>query len=236
MTDLLQLTDLTRSFGGIVAADHIDLALEPGELHCLIGPNGAGKSTVFKLIMGLLKPQAGSILLNGRDITRLQPYRRTRMGLSMKYQTTRIFSDLTVAQNLNVARSREAMDDDHMAWALGRLGLRDRGSIGASELSYGEQHWLEMCMVLGNRPQIVLMDEPTAGMTPDETHVTAAFLKDLNGRGVTIVAIEHDISFVREVARKVTVLHQGRIFRQGSLAEIESDPEVQRIYLGERHD
>ncbi len=230
----LELKDLTRSFGGIVAADHIDFALEEGELHCLIGPNGAGKSTVFKLIMGLVKPQAGSIVLKGRDITRTQPYQRAQMGLSMKYQTTRVFPNLTVAQNVTIAQ-RQRADGDHLVWALERLGLSERLGEATSALSYGEQHWLEMCMVLGNRPLVVLMDEPTAGMTPEETHATAEFLKELTARGLTVVVIEHDMSFVREIARKVTVLHQGRIFRQGSLAAIESDTEVQRIYLGEAH-
>ncbi len=230
---LLELQGLSRSFGGIVAADQIDLSLEAGELHCLIGPNGAGKSTVFKLIVGLIKPQSGKVLLNGRDITRIEPYRRARLGISMKYQTTRIFTNLSVGQNITIARSQEADEGDDLNWALQHLNLARRWSEPVSTLSYGEQHWLEMCMALGNQPSLVLMDEPTAGMTPDETSRTAGLLKELNGRGLAIVVIEHDMSFVREIARRVTVLHQGRIFRQGSIAEIESNREVQRIYLGE---
>ena len=232
---LLALEGLTRFFGGISAADHINLTLEPGELHCLIGPNGAGKSTVFKLVMGLLRPQSGHVLLDGRDITRLHPYQRARLGLSMKYQATRVFSNLSARQNVDIARSRRTANGDDLAWALDRLGLTGRLSACASELSYGQQHWLEMCMVLGNRPKLVLMDEPTAGMTPEETHVTADFLKDLNQRGMTIIVIEHDMGFVREIANRVTLLHQGRIFRQGTISEMERDPEVQRIYLGESH-
>lgn len=230
---LLELQGLSRSFGGIIAADHIDLALEAGELHCLIGPNGAGKSTVFKLIVGLIKPQSGRVLLKGRDITRIEPYRRARLGISMKYQTTRIFANLTVGQNVTIAHSREADNGDHLNWALQDLNLARRWDDPVSILTYGEQHWLEMCMALGNQPSVVLMDEPTAGMTPDETDRTASFLKELNARGLTIVVIEHDMSFVRDVSRRVTVLHQGEIFRQGSISEIESDREVQRIYLGE---
>ncbi|MFQ5774547.1 MAG: ABC transporter ATP-binding protein [Kiloniellaceae bacterium] len=233
---VLELQGLSRSYGGIVAADSIDLSLEASELHCLIGPNGAGKSTVFKLIVGLVKPQSGHILLNGRDITRVQPYQRARLGISMKYQTTRIFMNLTVGQNITIARSREAFDGDHLDWALTHLDLGRRWDDPVSTLSYGEQHWLEMCMALGNRPCLVLMDEPTAGMTPDETGKTARLLKQLNARGPTIVVIEHDMSFVREIAQRVTVLHQGKIFRQGSISEIETDRDVQRIYLGERHD
>lgn len=232
---ILELHGLTRRFGGIVAADNVELSLEPGELHCLIGPNGAGKSTLFKLIVGLLKPQTGQIVYQGRDITRMQAYQRARLGLSMKYQTTRIFPKLTVGQNITIARSRARPEGDHLDWALQRLGLGERWDTPAGTLSYGEQHWLEMCMVLGNSPDLVLMDEPTAGMTPEETHATAGFLRELNARGPAVVVIEHDMGFIRDVAGRVTVLHQGRIFRQGELTEIEHDPEVQRIYLGEGH-
>jgi len=233
---LLVLQDLTRFFGGISAANRINFSLEPAELHCLIGPNGAGKSTVFKLIMGLLRPQSGQVLFDGRAITRMQPYRRAGLGLSMKYQATRIFPNLSVEQNVHIARRRQAANDGDMAWALARLGLVEHMAAPASALSYGQQHWLEMCMVLGNCPRLVLMDEPTAGMTPEETRVTADFLGELNGRGMGIIVIEHDMNFVREIARQVTVLHQGRIFCQGTFEEIERDPHVQRIYLGESHD
>ena len=233
---LLVLQELTRFFGGISAANHIDFSLEPAELHCLIGPNGAGKSTVFKLVMGLLRPQSGQILFDGREITRMQPYRRAGLGLSMKYQATRIFPNLSVAQNIHIACSRQAEKDGDMAWALERLGLSEQMGAVASALSYGQQHWLEMCMVLGNCPRLVLMDEPTAGMTPEETHVTANFLRELNGRGMAVIVIEHDMNFVREIARHVTVLHQGRIFCQGTFGEIELNQHVQRIYLGESHD
>ena len=233
---LLVLKNLTRFFGGISAANDINFSLEAGELHCLIGPNGAGKSTVFKLVMGLLRPQSGQIVFDGHSITRMQPYRRAALGLSMKYQATRIFPNLSVEQNIRIARSSRRRNGDDMAWALDRLGLSQHRRAAASTLSYGQQHWLEMCMVLGNCPRLVLMDEPTAGMTPEETHVTADFLKELNGRGMGIVVIEHDMNFVREIARQVTVLHQGRIFRQGTLGDIEQDSQVQRIYLGESHD
>jgi branched-chain amino acid transport system ATP-binding protein len=234
--NLLVLDKLTRFFGGISAANNVDLSLAAGELHCLIGPNGAGKSTVFKLIMGLLAPQSGQVFFRDSAVTRLPPFQRVRLGLGMTYQSTRIFANLTVAQNIKVARHRGLGDGGDMAWALENLGLTRRLPDPATALSYGEQHWLEMCMALGGGPKVMLMDEPTAGMTPEETHRTADFVKDLNARGMTIMVIEHDMGFVREIARQVTVLHQGRIFRQGTLAEIESDPDVQRIYLGESHD
>lgn len=232
----LALAGVTRSFGGILAADHVDFTLSEAELHCLIGPNGAGKSTLFKLVMGLVKPQAGRILLGDIEITQQQPYERVRLGLAMKYQTTRVFAGLTVAQNITVAQRKRRTNGGLMSWALRHFGLDDRLEQPAGALSYGEQHWLEMCMVLGNDPRVVLMDEPTAGMTPEETAATADFLEQLNGRGVGVVVIEHDMGFVRMIARRVTVLHQGRIFRQATLPEIERDPEVQRIYLGEQHE
>jgi len=233
---VLVLEHLTRFFGGISAANDVNLSIEKGDLHCLIGPNGAGKSTIFKLIMGLVPVESGEIYLNGRAVSRLQPFRRVRLGLSMKYQATRIFPDLLISQNIAVARSRAVADDNDLQWALGWLGLADRIAAPASELSYGQRHWLEMCMVLGSCPQVVLMDEPTAGMTPEETRRTADFLRALNARGMTIVVIEHDMWFVREIAEQVTVLHQGRVFRQGTITAIERDPDVQHIYLGGGHD
>jgi branched-chain amino acid transport system ATP-binding protein len=230
---LLVLEGVRRSFGGIVAADGIDLTLAAGERRCLIGPNGAGKSTVFKLIMGLLRPDAGSIRFDGREITREEPFRRVQRGLSMKYQTTRIFPSLTVSQNISIARSRGDEATDIVAWGLDRLGLASLGSRPAGELSYGQQHWLEMCMVLGNRPRVVLMDEPTAGMTPEESRRTGTFVRELADRDIAAIVIEHDMGFVRDLEAPTIVLHQGKVFREGGMADIETDPEVQRIYLGE---
>jgi branched-chain amino acid transport system ATP-binding protein len=233
---LLALKGVRRSFGGIVAADGVDLTLDSGECHCLIGPNGAGKSTVFKLIMGLLRPDAGSIHFDGLEITYEQPFRRVQRGLSMKYQTTRIFPNLTVAQNMFIACRRTGDASDLASWGLEMLGLSAHGERRAGALSYGQQHWLEMCMALGNCPRAVLMDEPTAGMTPEEGRSTAAFIKELEGNHIAAIVIEHDMAFVRDLDVPTTVLHQGRVFRQGRMADIEADPEVQRIYLGEVHD
>lgn len=230
---LLVLEGVRHRFGGIVAADGIDLTLRGGERRCLIGPNGAGKTTVFKLIMGLIRPDSGSIRLDDREITREEPFRRVKLGLSMKYQTTRIFPSLTVAQNMSIAQSRAGDSADLVLWALDRLGLSGEAKRSAGELSYGQQHWLEMCMVLGNRPRIVLMDEPTAGMTPEESRRTGAFVRELANRDIATIVIEHDMSFVRDLDAPTTVLHQGRVFREGSMSEIEADPDVQRIYLGE---
>jgi branched-chain amino acid transport system ATP-binding protein len=232
---LLEIRGLERRYGGIRAVAGLDLDVEQGELRCLIGPNGAGKSTVFKLIMGLDRPDRGAIRFAGEEVTRLQPFARARRGLSMKYQTTRVYLALTVAQNITIACGRSAQDGGLVPFALDYFDLAATMGRPAHALTYGQQHWLEMALALGTRPRLLLMDEPTAGMTPEETRRTAAFLKDLKGRGLTVIVVEHDMAFVREVAERVSVLHQGALFREGSLGAIETDPEVRRVYLGERH-
>ncbi len=231
---LLEIRGLERNYGGIQAVDGLDLDVEAGELRCLIGPNGAGKSTVFKLIMGLDRPNRGAIRFAGTDVTRLQPFQRARRGLSMKYQTTRVFLRLSVAQNLAIACGRGGLDGSLVQWALDYFELPASVDRPANTLSYGEQHWLEMVLTLGTRPKLLLMDEPTAGMTPEETMRTAAFVQELKGRGLTLIVVAHDMAFVREIAERVTVLHQGALFREGPLSAIEADAEVRRIYLGER--
>lgn len=233
---ILTTRDLSKSFGGIHAVRHVDLALDEGELRCLIGPNGAGKSTVFKLIMGLEKPSAGRIRFDDRDITRLHPFQRVRRGLSMKYQTTRVFQGLRVRQNVDIARSARRRDGDLLDWSLAYFGLEAKLDEPVRELTYAEQHWLEMSLILGNAPRLVLMDEPTGGMTPEESHRTADYVQALHGKGLTVLVVAHDMGFVREIARIVTVMHEGAILRQGSFSEIEHDPEVQRVYLGETHE
>jgi ABC-type uncharacterized transport system ATPase subunit len=233
---MLVVTDLSKSFGGIRAVSEVNFSLDEGELRCLIGPNGAGKSTLFRLIMGLERQEAGAITLDGRDITPLQPFQRVRLGLSMKYQTTRVFGDFTVRQNLMVACAGSAAGGELAHWALAALGLDAFLSARASILSYGQQHWLELCMALGTGPRVILMDEPTAGMTPEETGTTARFIRTVCARGIAALVIEHDMSFVRQIDSGITVLHQGSVFREGQLRQIEHDPDVQRIYLGEEND
>lgn len=233
MSLLLETRDLSKSFGGIRAVDHLTLAVEEGELRCLIGPNGAGKSTLFNLITGLQRPDGGRILFRGTDITRLQPYHRVRLGISEKFQTTRVYRGLTVAENLLLARPSGSGTNGTLAWALEALGLNDKTKQRAGEISHSHQQWLEICLALATRPRLLLLDEPTAGMTPEETALTARFVLDLNAQGLTILVVEHDMAFVRYIARQVTVLHYGRIFADGTLAEIEADHDVRRIYLGE---
>jgi branched-chain amino acid transport system ATP-binding protein len=234
---VLRADDLTKSFGGIRAVDHLNLTLVHGELRCLIGPNGAGKSTLFGLLSGLHRPEAGHIVFKGEDITNLRPFQRVRKGLCQKFQTTRIYRALTVAQNLVIAdrKPRSASrKKGRLSWALSTLGLDSQGEVPAGELPHSHQQWLEICLALATEPDLLLLDEPTAGMTPEETELTARFVVNLNRQGLTLLIVEHDMAFVRYIAQWVTVLHYGRIFTEGSLDQIESNHEVRRIYLGER--
>jgi branched-chain amino acid transport system ATP-binding protein len=233
---LLRADDLTKSFGGIRAVDHLDLTLTQGELRCLIGPNGAGKSTLFGLLSGLHRPDAGHIVFKDEDITKLQPFQRVRKGLCQKFQTTRIYRKLTVGQNLLIAggaRRSNKTKNGRLRWALNALGLDSESQVPSGQLVHSHQQWLEICLALATEPDLLLLDEPTAGMTPDETEVTAQFVINLNRQGLTVLVVEHDMAFVRYIAQRVTVLHYGRIFTEGSLEEIESNHEVRRIYLGE---
>jgi branched-chain amino acid transport system ATP-binding protein len=236
-TVILEARDVTKSFGGIRAVDHLNLSLETGELRCLIGPNGAGKSTLFGLLSGLLRPDAGHILFKGEDITKLKPFQRVRKGLCQKFQTTRIYRTLTVAQNLLIAsRTPQSIGgkNGRLSWALSTLGINAQDNNPAGELPHSNQQWLEICLALATEPDLLLLDEPTAGMTPEETELTAQFIVKLNERGLTVLVVEHDMAFVRYIAQRITVLHYGCIFTEGSLPEIESNREVRRIYLGER--
>jgi len=234
---LLRVENLTKSFGGIRAVDHVNLELAQGELLCLIGPNGAGKSTLFNLLSGLQRSDTGKIFFKGEDITSLPPFRRVKKGVCQKFQTTRIYRGLTLSQNLLIARGVRGGTkhvNGGLNWALEALGLNEQIECLAGELPHSSQQWLEICMALATEPKLLLLDEPTAGMTPEETATTAEFVTNLNSQGMTVVIVEHDMAFVRQIARRVIVLHYGKIFAEGTLVEIESNQDVRRIYLGEQ--
>lgn len=232
---LLGLRGISKRFGGLQAISGVDLAVERGELRCLIGPNGAGKSTLFKLIMGTHPVSGGSITLNGRDITRLPTWMRARLGLSIKMQIPGVYGELTVRDNLRIAAQQHvaphtvAEEIDHL---LGLAGLSALGNPTVKHLSHGQQQWLEIAMALAARPDVLLLDEPAAGMGPEETRITADLVRTVHAAGTTVLVIEHDMEFVRMIARKVTVLHYGRVFAEGTLADIEANEDVVRIYLG----
>ena len=233
---ILATRRLNKHFGGLQVTADVDLALEPGELHCLIGPNGAGKSTLFRLILGEYQPDGGAILFDGADITRLPSHERIRRGMSVKFQVPGIFSALSVRQNLEIALQHH-LDGHGLAAEITRqldfLHLAAEATQRAGDLSHGQKQWLEIGMAVSLKPKLLLLDEPTAGMSIDETHQTGEMIKALNADGMTILAVEHDMEFVRQVATGVTVLHFGRIFAQGSIDEITADERVAEIYLGQ---
>jgi ABC-type uncharacterized transport system ATPase subunit len=235
---LVEVKGVSKRFGGLTAVSDVDLTVNAGEVHCLIGPNGAGKSTLFKLIVGLYPPTKGSIFFDTVDITEERPSARVQRGMSIKMQAPSVFKELPVRQNIQIALQgrlsgveREA-EEDRLLTLLNLAS--DTGKL-AGELSHGQQQWLEIGMALALRPQLLLLDEPTAGMSPAETFATGEIVQTLNAGGVTILAVEHDMSFVRQVARRVTVLHLGRIFAQGTIEEIIADERVAAIYLGHGH-
>jgi urea transport system ATP-binding protein len=241
LTTVLSVRNLRRSFAGIHALDGVDLAVDRGDLLGIIGPNGAGKSTLFNVITGLLPPSSGRVHLERDDITGLPPHRITRLGIGRKFQVPNVFDHLSVRQNLVVAArgrqgipallSRGEADLSHVEAILERLGLEAKDGVLADELSHGERQWLEIGALLANEPRILLLDEPTAGMTMDETRRTEALLRDLS-EGHTVVVIEHNIRFIREVAKRVVVMHRGKVLTSGPIAQIEADDAVRDVYLG----
>lgn len=233
---LLQTVNLNKSFGGLHVTNNVNLAIETGEVHCLIGPNGAGKSTLFRLLLGEYAPSSGNILYQGEEITRLKPFQRVQRGISVKFQVPGIFKGLTVRQNLEIAlqsrlKSKELQEEAQRLRTF--LHLDSSAEERAGNLSHGQQQWLEIGMAMSLKPRLLLLDEPTAGMSPEETHVTGEMILELNKSGVSILAVEHDMDFVRQVAHRVTVLHFGKIFAQGTIDEIMASEEVAQIYLGE---
>lgn len=232
---ILQTQGLCKRFGGVHVARNVDFGIEAGEIHCLIGPNGAGKSSLFRLILGAHRPDSGSILFKDEDVTHLPSFARIRKGMSVKFQVPGIFKDLSVRQNLVISFQHHLHGHDLEATiqrVLAFAGLEGLEDKAAGTLSHGRQQWLEIGMAVGVEPQLLLLDEPTAGMSPEETRQTGEMLRTLNAQGVTILAVEHDMSFVQQIADRVTVLHFGEIFAQGSVQEIISHPGVADIYLG----
>jgi len=235
---LLETRDLNKHFGGLHVTADVNFTVEPGEIHCLIGPNGAGKSTFFRLILGEHQPTGGQIFFAGEDITALKPFERIRRGMSVKFQVPGIFTALSVRQNLEIALQHHvepAAIDREVDRVLNFLKLEPVANQQAGFLSHGLKQWLEIGMAISLRPKLLLLDEPTAGMSPEETHATGEIVKQLNAEGMSILAVEHDMNFVRQVAKRVTVLHFGRVFAEGTIDQIVADERVAAIYLGEHH-
>jgi ABC-type uncharacterized transport system ATPase subunit len=230
---ILRVDALTKYFGGVRAV-HLNLSVNEGELRCLIGPNGAGKSTFFRLLTGGLRPSSGHTRFRGREITDLDAFRIARLGISIKFQVASVFEELSVLQNLHTAAEFRFGKREGLRRAermLGLVGLGSRADEPASWLSHGEKQWLEIGMASIADPSLILLDEPTAGMTVEEVKKTVELLRQLND-AATVIVVEHDMNFIRMIARRVTVMHQGEAFAEGSMEEIEANEAVRDIYLG----
>lgn len=233
---LLEAHGLTRRFGGVTAVDGVDLEVAVGELHCIIGPNGAGKSTLFNMLCGTLRPTAGRIRFAGQEIVGLPVHRFARIGIARKFQVPSVFASMSVRDNLLVAVPPGVPVTDfsrRLDEVLERIALAPLADHQAGTLAHGQKQWLEIGMALMCAPRLLLLDEPTAGMTAEETHATAALLRSLRGR-LTTIAIEHDMRFVRDLDCHTMVMHQGRLIAAGRFVEIERDELVRDIYLGRR--
>ena len=231
---ILSTKGLTKKFGGLTAVDSVDFTVDTGEIRCLIGPNGAGKSTLLELITGQLPPTDGDIYFDGNDLTDMEPHRRMDAGISIKFQSPHIYESLTVEQNLRVPLQRTDRDIGAvLPRTLDRITLAEKADEPASDLSHGEKQRLEIGMAVTLDPALMLLDEPVAGMSVDETADIADLIRSLHDDGMTFLVVEHDMEFVRKISDQVTVLNQGSVLTQGPIEAIETDEEVRRIYLGE---
>jgi len=245
---LLRVKDLVRRFGGITATDRVSLDVAEGELHAIIGPNGAGKTTLISQLTGHLTPHSGSIFLGGRDITHLTAWRRSALGLARSFQITSLLTDFTAADN--VALAAQAHDGHSFSFwrnarkesglrqaaqaALERVGLDHRADVLVSRLSHGEQRELELAVALATRPQLLLLDEPMAGLGVTESARMVKLLQELR-KEVTIVLVEHDMDAVFALADRISVLVYGRVIASGVPVAIRQNEEVKRAYLGDQH-
>jgi branched-chain amino acid transport system ATP-binding protein len=244
---LLAIEGLTKRFGGVIASDEVTLAVPPGELHAIIGPNGAGKTTLIGQLTGELSSQAGRIRFGGRDITALPAYQRSLLGLARSFQITSLFLDFTALDNVALAvqahaghsfrfwrdARREPELREPARAALERVGLGERADAAVANLSHGEHRQLEIAMALATRPRMLLLDEPMAGMGPEESARMVTMLRELK-QELTILLIEHDMEAVFALADRISVLVYGRIIASGEPAAIRANPDVRRAYLGEQ--
>lgn len=242
--DILETKELTKSFGGLTAVNNVNFKVEKGELRAIIGPNGAGKTTFFNVIAGKLPPTKGEIWFKGENITLLPPYVITKKGIGRSYQITNIFPQLTVFENVRLAA--QAIEVTYNFWKnvmfmdeingrvveiLEKLKLIDQKDIRAANLPHGLQRHLEIGIALASDPELLLLDEPTGGMTQEETQRMMELIDEIS-RSLTIILVEHDMKFVMSVSKKISVLHEGKVLAEGSPEEIRSNEEVQRVYLG----
>ena len=243
---LLRTQALTKAFGSLRAVDGVDLVVQPASLHAIIGPNGAGKSTFFNVLTGFLPADSGSVIFKDQDITRLPPHVISRRGVVRAFQRANIFQTFTVFENVQASiLSRKGKTWNLFGLAAGMLredtlriletlGLADQADVRAGHLSHGDLKRLEIGIALGMEPELLLLDEPTAGMSPEETAAQAALMQKLVAElGLNILFTEHDMEVVFGIAKSITVMHQGRVIADGRPNEVRRDRHVQAVYLGE---
>jgi urea transport system ATP-binding protein len=241
----LTIDGLSVDFEGFKAVNQVTMMVEEGELRVLLGANGAGKTTLMDLISGKTKSTAGRVFLHDTDITNWEEHKIARAGLGRKFQIPSVFKELTVRRNLEVASCKNPGVFANLGFGFGAnakqnveevlelIGLTEEADRIAAYLSHGETQWLELGLLITQNPKIILLDEPTAGMTQAETYKTSLIVNNLKGRH-TIVVVEHDMAFVREIAERITVLHLGQVLAEGNVAEVENDPRVRQAYLGSK--
>ena len=242
---LLYVENITVSFDGFKALSKLDLYINDGELRCIIGPNGAGKTTLMDVITGKTRPEKGSVFFGQNiDLLRLKEPEIVKAGIGRKFQKPTVFQEHTVFENLELAMHAEksvrhslfkgltAEQTDRIDEVLGFLGLNDNHKNLAGLLSHGQKQWLEIGMLLVQKPKLLLLDEPVAGMTGEETERTAGLLADLAGEH-SVVVVDHDMDFIRSIAQTVTVMHEGQVLAEGPMHRIKEDPKVIEVYLGE---
>jgi branched-chain amino acid transport system ATP-binding protein len=225
MNALLECVGLSKHFGGITAVDNIDYTIREKELRCVIGPNGAGKTTFLNLIAGLMVPESGKIVFKSKDITKLEAYRRAKLGIARTFQLTTVFQKLTVNENLEIANA----DKEKVVKSISNMDLSDKLEQKASHLSYGDKKRLEIAMAVSLNPSLLLLDEPFSGLCEEEIRELTALIRDLS-QNLTILMIEHKILKVCDLVHKITVLDQGKIICDGCPEEVLNDPVVKKVY------
>ncbi len=245
MEPILETINLSKSFGALRAVANVNLGVNKGTIHSVIGPNGAGKTTLFNLLTGFLTPSSGKIAFQGRDITRFQAHKISRLGISRSFQITSIFPDLSVRENVRIAlQSRTNMNyrflktlgkkdglEEKSHEILSKIGLQDKGDLPARNLSHGEKRILDIGIGLSTNPQLLLLDEPASGLVGDEIVRLTTLVKDVSSH-VTIVLVEHNIDVVLSISDRITVLYYGEVIAEGSPGEIQCNANVQEVYLG----
>ena len=251
MTTIIQTRDLSRHFGGLRAVDGVDLQVQEGAIHSVIGPNGAGKTTLFNLISGTLKPTRGQVFLREREITGTPLHRMAHLGIGRSFQITNVFPNLTVLENARLSAQALGGDsfklwsraeafrryEERAVGALAQVGLEGKALVPASVLPHGDKRKLELAILLAADPQVLLLDEPTAGMASEQVPRLLEIIREIQAAtGKTVLLVEHNMNIVMSVSDRITVMHQGRVLAEGTPDEIRSSPAVQQAYLGSSMD